>query len=111
MESLTKENFWNDLRAKYPAAVDDFCKWIDQYKMEVCWDHLFLNELRFMEPAQYHGKEIKFHDLPFDMQAGILIRYIEEKEKGATVDREEYIDLLKHCLRQFFKEQHEQISN
>lgn len=69
MKGLTKENFWNDLMAKYPSAVKKFCDWIDEYKKEVGWDSLFGNHLISKTEA------IKFHDLPYDMQNGILARF------------------------------------
>lgn len=62
MKGLTKENFWNSLRDIYPEAVDHFCKWVDKYKEEVGWGALFV-------PG------IKFHDLPYDMQNGIIARF------------------------------------
>lgn len=62
IQNLSKENFWNALMEKYPGAVDHFCKWIDDYKKEVGWNVLF-------------GEAVKFHDLPFEMQNGILARY------------------------------------
>lgn len=71
MKNLNKENFWNALHDKHPQAVDKFCKWIDQYKLEVGWEALFGNCF----PTQ---DKIKFHDIPFDMQRGILTRFFEE---------------------------------
>lgn len=62
MENLNKENFWNELHAKYPTAVNHFCKWIDAYKEEVGWKKLFADG-------------VKFHDIPFDMQNGIIARF------------------------------------
>jgi hypothetical protein len=62
MENLSKENFWNELSEKYPQAVELFNNWIDKYQKEVGWGDLFPNG-------------VKFHDLPFEMQNGILARF------------------------------------
>lgn len=69
MLSLTKENFWNGLMERYPEGTKHFCEWIDKYKEEVGWNKLF-------------GEGIKFHDLPIDMQYGIIARFDSEKHNG-----------------------------
>lgn len=46
-EPLTKENFWNGMMEKYPAAMQKFCKWIDEYKIREPWEQLFDFLLRF----------------------------------------------------------------
>jgi hypothetical protein len=71
LHNLTKENFFNALRTKCPEAVDEFCKWIDEYKKDNNWVKLF-------------GPDIKFHDLPFEMQQGIIARF--ELEMGYNFD-------------------------
>ena len=103
MDSLTKENFWNELHAKYPQAVDKFCKWIDEYKKEVDWGHLILH---FPHGHQKAGLPRKFHDLPFDIQIGILMRYIEEHHNVIT--REEYIERRRTMITQFFSDNQNQ---
>lgn len=77
MENLNKENFWNEMDARYPAAMHVFKGWIDMYKKEVKWDELFGEDL--LEP-------VKFHDLPYEMQIGIILRFISEifKDKGTN---------------------------
>ncbi len=65
-ENLGKENFWDPFMKKCPDAVGKFCKWIDQYKESVSWKTLF----------QEH---VKFHDVPFEMQYGILIDFLSDK--------------------------------
>lgn len=78
MNNLTKENFFNDLRKQYPAAVDYFSQWIDKYKQEVNWNELF-------------GEKVKFHDIPFEMQNGILARFeLELFNNRAGRGKEEY---------------------
>lgn len=41
MDNLGKDNFWNEMKEKYPHSVDVFCKWIDGYKAKVGWVKLF----------------------------------------------------------------------
>lgn len=45
MENLNKENFWNAMHEKYPNAMGEFCKWIDEYKETVGWHQLFSKPL------------------------------------------------------------------
>lgn len=66
MQNLNKENFWNALEQKYPVAMQRFKEWIDAYKNEVDWSELF---------AEY---EVKLHDIPIEMQLGILLRFVAE---------------------------------
>lgn len=62
MTNLTKENYWDALRVCYPDAMDTFCKWIDKYKEEIGWREMF-------------GTELKFHDMPFEFQNGVIARF------------------------------------
>jgi len=62
VENLNKENFWDDLHKRFPEAVDHFCKWIDDYKQEVGWNNIF-------------KEGVKFHDVPLELQNGIIARY------------------------------------
>lgn len=66
---LTKEEFWNKIKDRYPEGFNHFVEWIDRYKEEVGWSKLF-------------GDNIKFHDLPTDMQYGIIARFDSEKHNG-----------------------------
>src|SRR5687768_11595223 len=77
MQNLNKENFFNEIGKKYPQALAHFNQWIDEYKKEVGWDELFGNVYR-----PDHSDEIKFHDLPYDMQNGIFARFDLEKFHG-----------------------------
>lgn len=67
MENINKENFFNGMMEKYPQGTQKFCDWIDNYKDEVNWRYMF-----------DHEKDIKFHDLPFEMQKGIIHRFVRE---------------------------------
>ena len=77
-ESLTKENFWNELYAKYPKGTQVFCDWIDKYKKSVNWTDLFRDHLngdaKFSSP--------KYHDLPYAMQMGIWFQFEQEFDLG-----------------------------
>ncbi len=89
MENLTKENFFNEMKVKYPNAMDHFCKWIDEYKNKVHWDALFHNNA-----SGYHNyrvkPNIKFHDLPIGMQIGIFFEYQSEHGDKLTDDFHEF---------------------
>lgn len=99
MQNLSKENFWNSLNEKYPLAVKYFCDWIDRYKVEVGWQKLFVDG-------------IKFHDIPFEMQNGILARFDlemfnnignkgrENYERIAGSFRQQYTNLFEDLQRQ-----------
>jgi len=92
VENLGKENLWNELHDKFPDAVDHFCKWIDKYKKEVNWNVLF-NESDNGAPAP------KFHDLPFEMQTGILARYeLECFYAGEKSQYKDYVETYKKAL-------------
>ncbi len=107
-KNLNKENFWNDLHKQYPKAVDDFCKWIDQYKKDIGWDKLLNKNYHKTNIRRASNGEItgidfsapKFHDLPFDMQRGILLKYFEEKSQKA----EWYKNIAIDGIREFFEE-------
>lgn len=81
LESLTKENFWNEIQEKYPLAMKLFSEWIDEYKVKIGWDSLFnggiaipQNDVRLRDT---HVETVapKFHNLPYDMQFGIISRF------------------------------------
>lgn len=61
-ENLNKVNFFNQLQELYPEAMGVFCQWIDDYKKRIKWD-------------QYFYLFLKFHDLPFEMQTGIMYEF------------------------------------
>lgn len=69
MDNLGKENFWNEIHERFPNVVDLFCRWIDDYKKEVEWTRLF-------------ATGIKFHDIPYELQMGIMNRFFIESFAG-----------------------------
>lgn len=89
--NLSKENYWNALQEKYPQAMAEFSEWIDKYKREIGWDSIFAHDWRPLP--------IKFHDIPFDMQRGILTRFFEEKIGDYPINKKEAIE----GIRDFFK--------
>jgi len=95
MKNLNKENFFNELTEKYPIAMKKFCDWIDEYKKSVNWNHLFGNDVRHI------SLHVKFHDLPYDMQSGIIIRFACEHFKdtdNAYIGVNEMKELFSSCI-------------
>lgn len=80
IDSLTKEEFWNDLMEKYPAEMKEFCAWVDEYKKRVDWDDLFYNHLAGARRNSY-WMNIKYHHIPVAMQIGIFLQYVSESNK------------------------------
>lgn len=79
MDSLTKENFWNDLYEKFPAEMEIFCKWIDEYKNKINWNDLFTRvNCIGDQPNHCEINPPKYHDLPIAMQIGIFIQFRAE---------------------------------
>jgi len=86
MKNLNKENFWNDMQDVYPKTMKKFCDWIDQYKIEINWSGLFNGDIA----GNRHVP--KFHDIPLEMQYGIVIQFclgnlIKEKKQGIDIFR------------------------
>lgn len=71
--NLNKENIWNDLNEKFPKAMKKFCDWIDEYKKDNEWNWIFGNH----DKIDYK-KWIRFHDIPFEMQVGIIFKFFKE---------------------------------
>lgn len=76
-ESLTKENFWNRMMETYPVSCNNFCNWIDTYKVAVNWLELF-NDGKAWAGGVTHAP--KFHDLPHAFQFGIWYAYAAQLE-------------------------------
>lgn len=84
-ETLTKENFWDDMEQKYPKAMAHFKAWIDQYKTEHDWEYLFNVNVRY-EQAGVPGRILltispKYHELPIAMQFGIFLEWLQSYPK------------------------------
>lgn len=107
IENLNKENFWNEMEQKYPEALNHFYAWIDKYKKEVNWDNLFGNgtferQLPHIKNGQnpaisniIYEQDIKFHDLPIEMQIGILMRYNFDTNSGLDIKDKQVSDQQK----------------
>ncbi len=82
MDNLNKQNhFTEEWKKEYPLASEAFCKWVDKYKEKVKWDELFngvVDNLPSIAP--------KFHDLPVDLQVGILGRFFWELDNGCWLN-------------------------
>ncbi len=87
MKNINRENFLDGIKDKYPSAFDHFNKWLGLYKNEVEWIKLFNHGSPRYARMGWHNPD--FHDLPFEMQAGIIARYLSEvqgeKEKYENV--------------------------
>lgn len=77
-QTLTKENFFDEMMKVYPLSMKKFCEWIDAYKKEVNWDMLFFNNRKASPQSKCRSMPVKFHDIPYDMQAGIWINFANE---------------------------------
>lgn len=75
MKSISKEEF-EEIGGKYPLAYDHFRTWIDSYKASVNWHHLFNSDCY----DNWNGLTTapKFHELPFEIQFGILAKFMIE---------------------------------
>lgn len=94
---MTKEDFWNDIKEKYPTSFKRFGEWIDIYKGQNNWINLFRIEqtkhtIQNDEYGKLEGIYIdidpktftpKYHDLPIAMQLGIFLEYIYERDPSS----------------------------
>lgn len=106
MDNLNKENFFNRMEELYPEAMADFKEWIDAYKLKVDWDDIFNGNQIANEDTGERFKEIdmvpKFHDIPFEMQLGIIIAYASERVERKPNDTFT-IDVFKEVLPDMFQ--------
>lgn len=95
MENLNKKNFFDDMMHTYPEAMQDFLRFIDLYKEEVKWGLYF------------DSRYTKFHDIPIEMQYGIIAKWLIVKLPVAFTLRfpasEELSVLFKDDLAAAFK--------
>lgn len=68
MENLDKA-FFDEMEVKFPFAIDVFKKWITEYTQKRAWKVLFF-------------LDVKFEDLPIEMQQGIMNRFFIETYAG-----------------------------
>lgn len=65
-QNLSKATFWDQIKKDHPVQMKQFSEWIDRYKLTDGW---FL----------YIREGIKYHDLPFALQIGILAMFFREE--------------------------------
>lgn len=63
MNNLNKSNFWDELSKQCPVVMTRFIKFLDEYEQKNNWTKMFKSN-------------IKFHDIPVEMQTGIVIAFI-----------------------------------
>lgn len=90
VENLNKENFFNEQMKLTPLAMADFCKFIDDYKEMVGWQHLFADYKDF-KPESLEGgviafKQRKFHDIPMELQYGVIIKFLRKHFGDDTLE-------------------------
>jgi hypothetical protein len=101
---LTKPHFWDIAMKHCPLAMAKMCEWIDTYKRQVSWHLLFANRAK-CRSRSCRPEYVKFHDLPFDIQYGILLRFFHEHEVQVffmymeePFSRGAQITQIAHCL-------------
>lgn len=92
--TLTKESFWDEQTRLHPIAMQDFSKWIDEYKADVNWDDLFVSTFKPILGAP------KFHDLPDAMQIGIFFYYLAQRSGEETKYLEAYKKMITGVLKE-----------
>lgn len=93
-----EKGFFDEIKEIYPEEVEHFLKWIDQYKADHNWNKLF-NITGFMAG-------VKYHELPFAMQLGIIAQYLIEQEDSEGKTTQEVFARLKNQIKTSFKELH-----
>lgn len=86
-ENLSLDNTWNRMKELYPLAMEAFLKWIDEYKVQVDWNWLFGFSCSSSSGCGGHTEIPKFHDLPLEMQAGIIAKWlsiVKQNNEGAN---------------------------
>lgn len=101
MNNLSKENFFNEMSTKYPSAMERFCNWVDDYKKSVNWSLLFNSDSNWQDAAGKNAPAPRLHDIPYEMQFGILIKFASEvlmfSEKD-MITMFEMKELFESCL-------------
>ncbi len=75
-ENLNRKNFWNIAMELCPLSVAAFTQWIDDYKRE---SYVPLNTEGATSKWGGVANGYKFHDLPMEMQVGIIFRFFYER--------------------------------
>lgn len=103
-ESLTKENFWNEIMEKWPGEMNEFCYWINEYKKKVGWNVLF--DIYDTDPKHIG---IKYHDLPIAMQIGIFYQFTMETSRryAFIIEEEDSIERVAENIKEWFFMEHD----
>lgn len=75
MQNLSKDNYFDRLMQKYPKAMELFRMWVDRYKTTVDWKTLFCDD----KIIPLSRENVKFHDLPYELQYGVILRFFAER--------------------------------
>lgn len=78
-KNLNKENFFNTCMQKCPKSTQAFCDWIDKYKKANKWKQLFNSDSNWQDSDGKNAPAPKFHEIPWEMQFGILIQFFSTK--------------------------------
>lgn len=78
MQNLNKANYFDNMMQKYPKALEIFCQWIDRYKETINWNKLFNSDSEWQSSDGKNAPAPKFHDLPYELQYGVLLRFFAE---------------------------------
>jgi hypothetical protein len=107
MEGLTKENFFNERSDLYPLAHHVFLTWIDEEKKKLDWNELFSYNI----PVSYHHEAPKFHQIPFELQFGILARFITIGMRDPLYNFQFDIELFKRQMKVVYEKIERGINN
>lgn len=103
---------WDVLTDRYPIAVEHFKKYIDDYKGKVIWDQIFDPNYSYNKkhnlPTNLNSP--KFHNLPIELQVGVVIMFISEMNIIPTIynylgrgsgalTTNSYIELFDFCFQ------------
>lgn len=75
-ENLNRKNFWDIAMKMCPLSVTAFTQWIDGYKRE---SYVPLNTEGATSKWGAVANGYKFHDLPMEMQVGIIFKFFYER--------------------------------
>ena len=85
-----------------------FHAWIDAYKKAVDWEKIFISPSIYGYNKRFNLKmpeTIKFHDLPYEMQFGILLKFVAEVLDNADINEQVIgVDEMKLLLEGCFDE-------
>lgn len=98
--NLNYGNFWENNTLRFPLAIKSLHAFIDEYKAEIKWHDVFAGCLEIL--VADHTDNIntqpiynrlpdppKFHDIPLDMQTGIIIRWIFKVTENYPAHRQQ----------------------